>query len=164
MTLAYVGLGANIGDPPAAIERAVSEIRALPGTLLLRQASRYCTAPVGLLDQPDFMNTVVEIETSLTPEVLLQRFQMIELALGRQPTVHWGPRVIDLDLLLFGDVTLATAELTVPHAQMWRRLFVIAPLAELRPDLNDPDGVSILTRCAQLSHSQCVQREHAGIP
>jgi 2-amino-4-hydroxy-6-hydroxymethyldihydropteridine diphosphokinase len=140
------------------IHAAEGRLADLPGVVVKRRAAFYRTAPQGVVDQPDFINTVVEIETSTEPPELVKWFKSIEVELGRVPSEHWGPRVIDLDLLLYGDVRLSTPELTVPHAQMWHRLFVLAPLSELRPDLCDPAGRSIAALCETLSESQRVER------
>jgi 2-amino-4-hydroxy-6-hydroxymethyldihydropteridine diphosphokinase len=158
MTLAYVGLGANLGRPIVTINLAESRLADLPDVAVLRRAALYRTAPQGVTDQPDFINTVVEIETSVEPRELVAWFKAIEVELGRVPTERWGPRVIDLDLLLYGDVGMGTPELTVPHAEMWHRLFVLAPLSELRPDLHDPSGRSIREVCDVLRASQRVER------
>ena len=142
----------------ATIYAAENRLADLPGVVVKRRAAFYRTAPQGVLDQPDFINTVVEIETSAEPPELLKWFKSIEVELGRVPSEHWGPRVIDLDLLLYGDLQQSTADLTIPHAEMWRRLFVLAPLSELRPDLCDPDGRPITEVCETLSESQRVER------
>ena len=162
MTLAYVGLGANLGRPVATIGLAESRLGDLPGVAVLRRASLYRTAPQGVTDQPDFMNTVVELDTNAEPPKLVAWFKAIEVELGRVPNERWGPRMIDLDLLLYGDVDLKTPELTVPHAEMWNRLFVLAPLSELRPDLHDPGGKSIGAVCKALSGEQRVERIDVG--
>jgi 2-amino-4-hydroxy-6-hydroxymethyldihydropteridine diphosphokinase len=158
VTLVYVGLGANLGQPIVTINLAESRLGDLPGVTVLRRASLYRTAPQGVTDQPDFINTVVEISTDAEPAQLITWFKAIEVELGRVPAARWGPRVIDLDLLLYGEVGLGTPELTVPHAAMWNRLFVLAPLSELRPDLLDPSGRSIRAVCDALSGEQRVQR------
>ena len=158
MTLAYVGLGANLGRPVVTINLAESRVGDLPDVTVLRRAALYRTAPQGVTDQPDFINTVVEISAEAEPGQLVTWFKAIEVELGRVPSARWGPRVIDLDLLLYGDVGLSTPELTVPHAEMWIRLFVLAPLSELRPDLLDPSGRSIRAVCEALSGEQRVQR------
>jgi 2-amino-4-hydroxy-6-hydroxymethyldihydropteridine diphosphokinase len=157
VTLAYVGLGANVGSVIATIYAAEDRLGDLPATVVRRRASLYRTAPWGVVDQPDFINTVVEIETLLQPLDFLRALKSIELELGREPATHWGPRVIDLDLLLYGDVSLATPELHVPHAEIWQRLFVLEPLAELRPDLHHPDGRSIVMVSEDLRSSQRVE-------
>jgi 2-amino-4-hydroxy-6-hydroxymethyldihydropteridine diphosphokinase len=158
VTLGYIGLGSNLGESIATIKAAELHIADLPGIELLKRSSLYRTAPQGVLDQPDFINAVVEVQATAAPEDLLPRLKAIEVELGRKPSIPWGPRVIDLDLLIYGDVYLSTPELTIPHAEMWVRLFVLAPLAELRPDLHDPSGRPILDVCDSLRDSQRVER------
>jgi 2-amino-4-hydroxy-6-hydroxymethyldihydropteridine diphosphokinase len=158
VTLAYIGLGSNLGRSIETVKAAQARIANLPGIDLLRRSSLYRTAPQGVLDQPDFINAVVEVQATTAPEDLLPRLKGIEVELGRKPSIPWGPRVIDLDLLIYGDVKLSTPELTIPHAEMWDRLFVLAPLAELRPDLHDPGGRAILDVCDSMRDSQRVER------
>jgi len=157
MTLAYVGLGANVGSMIATIDAAEIRLGDLPGTVVRRRASLYRTAPWGVVDQPDFVNTVVEIETPLQPLELLRALKSIERELGRVPGVRWGPRIIDLDLLLYGEISQITEELNIPHTEMWQRLFVLAPLSELRPDLHHPDGRSIVEVSEDLRSTQRVE-------
>jgi 2-amino-4-hydroxy-6-hydroxymethyldihydropteridine diphosphokinase len=145
VTLAYLSLGANLGEPVDSIDRAIRKLQAQPEITVTRQASMYRTAPVGPVAQDDFVNTVVEIETSLNPMDLLARCKALEVELGRVPGTHWGPRVIDIDLLMVGDLTIISGGLNLPHPEMWRRAFVLAPLAELLPDLHSPDGQSIIS-------------------
>ncbi|MDI6908039.1 MAG: 2-amino-4-hydroxy-6-hydroxymethyldihydropteridine diphosphokinase [Thermoanaerobacterales bacterium] len=134
MALAYIGLGTNLGDRRANLDRALALLDAAPGVRVSRVASIYETAPVGYTAQPDFLNTVAEVETALAPADLLAVMQRIEDELGRVRTVRWGPRTIDLDLLLYDDLTLDNPALTVPHPRMAERAFVLVPLAELIPD------------------------------
>lgn len=134
---AYVGLGANLGDPQAALDDALRRIAALPGTTLLRRSSVYRTAPVDA-QGPDFFNAVAELDTGLEPLPLLQALHGIEQAHGRQRPYRNAPRTLDLDLLLFGDRVLDTPELTLPHPRLQQRAFVLVPLLELAPDLVHP--------------------------
>ena len=130
MTVAYVGLGANLGDREAAIRAAAA---ALPATRLstIRE-----TEPWGYADQPPFLNAVAEVETDLSPRALLERLLEIERSLGRRRGgPRWGPRTIDLDLLLFGAQTVDEPGLTVPHPRLAERAFVLEPLAEVAPSL-----------------------------
>ena len=130
MTVAYVGLGANLGDREAAIRAAAA---ALPATRLstIRE-----TEPWGYADQPPFLNAVAEVETNLSPRALLERLLEIERSLGRRRGgPRWGPRTIDLDLLLFGAQTIDEPGLIVPHPRLAERAFVLEPLAELAPSL-----------------------------
>ncbi len=139
----YIGLGSNIGDKEANLVRALFLIKAIKGAKITRQSSLYLSAPWGKTDQDDFLNQVVEIETNLTPIDLLHELQEIEIKLGRQKQVHWGPRNIDLDILLFGRENINLEELQVPHPYLMQRLFVLIPLAEIDPELIFPDGSKI---------------------
>jgi 2-amino-4-hydroxy-6-hydroxymethyldihydropteridine diphosphokinase len=134
---AYVGLGANLGDAAAALASAVAALRALPSTRLVRTSSLYRSAAVDAAG-PDYLNAVVELQTTLAPHALLAALQRIEAAHGRERSYPNAPRTLDLDLLLHGDVQLATPELTLPHPRLHRRAFVLVPLAEIAPDLRLP--------------------------
>ena len=131
-SIAYVGLGANLGDARAALQSALSALEELPDTVLLRASSAWRSAPIDS-SGPDYLNAVAELRTMLTPLDLLHRLQAIELAHGRERPYRNAPRTLDLDLLLHGDVTLDTPELTLPHPRAHMRAFVLAPLAELAP-------------------------------
>ncbi|BAF58387.1 MAG: 2-amino-4-hydroxy-6-hydroxymethyldihydropteridine diphosphokinase [Pelotomaculum sp.] len=135
---AYIGLGSNMGDKKANIERALEMLKASAGVRVKRVASLYRTAPLGYTRQDWFLNTVAEVETGLGPHELLALLLDIERRLGRVRTVRWGPRLIDLDLLVYGDEEIDTPALTVPHPRMGERAFVMVPLAELVPDLTVP--------------------------
>lgn len=132
-TLAYLGLGANLGDPIQQMLDAISALRRLPSSESLRCSSFYGSSPVGYDDQADFINCVVELETHLSAIELLDDIQVIENTLGRVRVVgnQNAPRLIDIDLLLYGDHTIDSERLTVPHPRMENRLFVIEPLLEL---------------------------------
>jgi dihydropteroate synthase len=136
----YLGLGANLGDRAGTIARAIQELDGHPALRVLRRASLYETAPVGVLEQPPFLNTVVEALTTLSGRPLLDAVKRVEQTLGRQSRERWGPREIDIDVLLHGATRLEEPGLEIPHRRMWERLFVLDPLAELRPDLVGPDG------------------------
>lgn len=138
--LAYVGFGSNRGDRRAFIRRAVESLGAAPGVHAVRLSPLYETAPVGYLEQPAFLNAVAEIQTSLGPIQMFLLLKRIEVELGRTPTFHWGPREIDLDLLLHPEGPVLRRGLAVPHPAMFQRAFVLAPLRDLRPDFRDPDG------------------------
>ncbi len=142
-TKAYIGLGSNVGDKKANLARARFLIEGLKGVRISKQSSLYETAPWGKTDQDDFINQVIEIETELRPLELLHQLQAIEIKLGRQKQVHWGPRNIDLDILLFGRENINLEELQVPHPYLMQRLFVLIPLAEIDPELIFPDGSKI---------------------
>ena len=136
MTQAFVGLGANLGDKAVTLEAALSALGALPGTQLLQASSFYRSAPVDA-GGPDFFNAVALINTELAPEALLDALQAIEQAHGRERPYQNAPRTLDLDLLLYGDQHIATARLTVPHARLTERAFVLLPLLEIAPGRAD---------------------------
>jgi 2-amino-4-hydroxy-6-hydroxymethyldihydropteridine diphosphokinase len=146
---AYVGLGSNMGDSRATLQRAVRALAALPGVRVRAVSPAYETKPVGVLDQPDFLNAVVALDVPAGPDpqtgslALLAALKSIEQAFGRQQRERWGPREIDLDLLLFGRHRIHVERpdarwLEVPHPQAHDRLFVLAPLADLAPGLRPP--------------------------
>lgn len=139
MVTAYIGLGANLGDREANIKQALSEL-ARSGCRPTRVSSIYETAPVGFSDQPDFLNAVAEIETDFMPRELLAALDTIERRIGREETFKWGPRIIDLDILLYGDQTLSEDNLEIPHPEMQHRAFVLTPLAEIAPEVKHPDS------------------------
>lgn len=141
MVTAYVALGANLGDPVATVRAAIDALRGIAGTRLTAASSLYRTAPVGLHHQPDFVNAAAALEIlepRLTAAVLLDEMFAIEAAFGRVRSVRNAPRTLDLDLLLFGTERRAEPGLTLPHPRMTERAFVLAPLAEIAPDLNIP--------------------------
>ena len=155
----YVGLGANVGDAQATLTAAVRALSALPGAQLDRVSSLYRTRPVGLTDQPDFLNAVVGLDVPAGADseagalALLAALKAIEAALGRQARERWGPRELDLDLLLFGPHQIQVERpdgrwLQVPHPQMADRLFVLAPLAELAPELHPPGWSETVAQAA----------------
>jgi 2-amino-4-hydroxy-6-hydroxymethyldihydropteridine diphosphokinase len=138
---AYVGLGANLGDPRAQLDEAVAALACVPGVELLGVSSVYESDPVGpVQDQPAFLNAVAELATTLAPARLLAALHEIEDTLGRVRTIRFGPRTCDLDLLLYGDVVSDDPALTLPHPRLAERRFVLDPLAELAPLLVLPDG------------------------
>ena len=142
---ACIGLGANLGDPARQIEQALTALAALPHTRLHGCSRRYRSPAIGPAGQPDYCNAVALLHTALAPEALLHALQGIETAAGRVRGERWGARVLDLDLLLHGDTACTTAHLTLPHPEMHRRRFVLAPLAELAADL-PPSQQDSLTR------------------
>ncbi|MDR9424825.1 MAG: 2-amino-4-hydroxy-6-hydroxymethyldihydropteridine diphosphokinase [Marinobacter sp.] len=139
-TEAYIGLGSNLQDPAAQLARAVAELAGLPETTLLAQSPFYASRPVGPQDQPDFVNGAARLQTTFSAHQLLDHLQSIEQAHGRERLRHWGPRTLDLDLLIFGNETIDDQRLTVPHAELANRNFVLRPLLDLNPDLTLPDG------------------------
>ncbi|HET9594512.1 MAG TPA: 2-amino-4-hydroxy-6-hydroxymethyldihydropteridine diphosphokinase [Anaeromyxobacteraceae bacterium] len=134
---AHVAVGSNLGDRWAHLASAARGLRALPRTAVVRASSVHDTAPMGPV-QPRFLNAVLELETALTPERLLDGLLAVEEAALRRREVHWGPRTLDLDLLLHGDAIRSSPRLTLPHPGLAARRFVLAPLAELVPDLAVP--------------------------
>ncbi len=129
---AYVGIGANLGDPVRAVTQAITDLDALPGTKLVAQSSLYRSAPVDAQGD-DYINAVAGLSTSLTPHQLLAALQAIENAAGRQRPFRNAPRTLDLDLLLFDAVRMDTVTLTLPHPRMAQRAFVLVPLHEIAP-------------------------------
>ncbi|BAD42168.1 2-amino-4-hydroxy-6-hydroxymethyldihydropteridine diphosphokinase [Symbiobacterium thermophilum] len=142
MTTAYLSLGANIGDPEGQLVSALRRLASAPGTSLAAVSGLYRTAPQGLTDQPDFLNCAARIETALDPYGLLALTQSIEADLGRVRTIRWGPRTIDIDILLHGQARLDGPGLTLPHPRMLERAFVLAPLLEVWRDGEEPAGIS----------------------
>lgn len=137
----YVGLGSNLDDPVNQVERALDELAQIANCHLTARSSLYRTAPMGPQDQPDYINAVAALETSLEPTVLLDALQSIEQLHGRvRKAEQWGPRTLDLDLLLYGEQCLDTPRLQVPHPGMKQRGFVLVPLHEIAPELVLPDG------------------------
>lgn len=138
--IAFVGLGANLGDAAATVREALRELDALPGTQLRRASRLYRTRAWGLQAQPDFINAVAMLETRLPPRELLDELLAIEHAHGRDRHAgpRWGPRTLDLDLLLHGDATIDEPALRVPHPHLHERAFVLLPLAEIAPDAMVP--------------------------
>lgn len=135
--LVYLGLGSNLGEREAHLRRALAELES-PKLRLLRTSGIYETEPIGFRDQGWFLNLVAEFETELFPKQLLARMQRVERSMGRERTVKNGPRVIDIDILLYGTSVIRTEGLEVPHPRYRERRFTLAPLAELAPELRDP--------------------------
>jgi len=137
LKIAYLGLGSNLGNRRGNLESAVQRLDS-PELRVLRLSSIYETEPRDLADQPWFLNQVIEVETTLFPRQLLRRVQKMELDLGRRRSVPKGPRLIDLDILLYASAKISTPGLEVPHPRMAERRFVLEPLAELAPELRHP--------------------------
>lgn len=132
----FLGLGANLGNRAANLRMALRYLTPLAAVTAV--SSLYETAPVGVAEQPPYYNAVCRLTTGLTPEGLLRYLKTIEFEIGRRPGPRWGPRPVDLDLLLYGDVVLESTDLVLPHPLVARRAFVLVPLAELAPDLRHP--------------------------
>ena len=137
-TRAYVALGANLGEPVAHLRAAVADLDALPGTRVVARSSLYRSAPVGLVDQPDFINAVVAVDTALEALPLLRTLLAIEARHGRVRSVPNAPRTLDLALLLDGEAVVGGTELTLPHPRMHERAFVLLPLLEIAPHVDLP--------------------------
>ena len=148
---AYIGLGSNLEQPVDQLRAGIAALAALPETALERCSSFYLSAPVGRLDQPDFINAVCRLRTALAPAALLRRLLAIEAGRGRSRAVSGGPRTLDLDLLLYGDRTVQQPGLALPHPRLHERAFVLYPLYELAPDLVIPGRgalADLLPACA----------------
>lgn len=154
MMRVYLALGSNLADPLHQVRSALDALAAIPQSRLIACSSLYRTPPYGPPDQPDYLNAAVALDTELSPEALLDHTQRIELEQGRVRKDHrWGPRTLDLDIMLFGNLTLATTRLTVPHYDMHNRAFMLLPLREIAPDLCLPDGTRIADLLAPLDSS-----------
>ena len=138
MPLVYIGFGSNIGDRLAHIQDAIRALSKTEGITLQKISSIYKTDPVGYEAQAQFLNGVAAIQTNLPPLSLLYTLKNIETEVGRRHRIRWGPREIDLDILIYGDMCLQTEKLVIPHPEMHRRGFVLGPLAEIAPDLVHP--------------------------
>lgn len=135
----YIGLGSNLGDPETQLTSALAALNGLPDTGLVRCSSFYRSKPLGPGDQPDFINAVALLDSGLTAKALLARLQSIENRQGRiRDGIKWGPRTLDLDMLLYGDEIIDEPGLMVPHPEMRHRNFVLIPLLELAPDIEIP--------------------------
>lgn len=140
MARAYLGLGSNQGDRVALLKAALERLEASGHVRVIKRSSLYETAPVGMTEQPRFVNLVAEVETNLDPQELLELALAAERSLGRVRAERWGPRTADVDILLYDDVRVETPTLTIPHPEMTRRRFVLEPLLEIAPDAMLPDG------------------------
>ena len=135
---AYIAIGSNLGDRRTYLEAGLREVASLPSTCLAAVSRAYETPPLGPVEQPDFLNAVFAIETSLAPAPLLAALLAAEKKHQRQRRIHWGPRTLDLDLLLYGERVVESAYLTLPHPHMHERSFVLVPLCEIAPRLSHP--------------------------
>jgi 2-amino-4-hydroxy-6-hydroxymethyldihydropteridine diphosphokinase len=155
---ACIGLGSNIGDREQYLLQAIQMLHEDPSINVIRCSSIYETEPVGYVDQASFLNMAVTVTTELSPQSLLHRMHEIEQSLGRTRDIHWGPRTIDLDLLLYGQLSMATPELTLPHPRMLERPFVLIPLIEMRGELSIPGCVSGFSELEKLDGKEGVKR------
>jgi len=162
MVRVYIGLGSNLDDPLSQIKAAIAELAHLPQSSLHAASPLYRTPPLGPADQPDYINAVVALDTALEPLELLDELQRIEQLHGRvRGALRWGPRTLDLDLLLYGDRFFTIERLTVPHPGLRERPFVIFPLQAIAPDLILPDGTPLASLAEKLA-AQKPPRVHEG--
>jgi len=158
VTLAFIALGSNLAEPLSQVNNALAALARIPGSRIVATSSFYRTPPLGPQDQPDYLNAAVALETTLSAEALLDNTQRIELEQGRvRKAERWGPRTLDLDIMLFGDATINTGRLTVPHYDIKNRAFMLLPLSEIAPALRFPDGerlADVLERldCSAIRH------------
>lgn len=157
MNVIYLGLGSNIGNCEAHIQQALDQLQT-DDLRLFGKSSLYETEPMGLREQTWFLNQVAQFETEFSPLQLLERIQEIEKNLGRKREIINGPRTIDIDILLFGEVIMKTAELTIPHPRYRERRFVLEPLAELSPTLRDPETSQTIASMLDAVCGQVVRR------
>ncbi|ODN66724.1 2-amino-4-hydroxy-6-hydroxymethyldihydropteridine diphosphokinase [Methylophaga muralis] len=136
--LAYIGLGSNLENPLQQIKTAIDDLQSLADINIVSVSSLYQSPPMGPADQPDYINAVLALETSLNPHQLLDALQSVEQLHGRVRKRHWGERTLDLDILLYGDQILDDERLKIPHPGMHERAFVLYPLAEIAPDIEIP--------------------------
>ena len=136
---AYIGIGSNLENPAAQVRQAFRELKDITHTHCTARSSLYRSDPIGPPGQPDYINAVACLETELDPDALLAELRAIENAHGRVRRIHWGPRTLDLDILLYGDRVQNSPHLTLPHPRMHERAFVLYPLHDIAPDLHIPD-------------------------
>jgi 2-amino-4-hydroxy-6-hydroxymethyldihydropteridine diphosphokinase len=151
-TICFIGLGSNLNDPALQVQAALLKLSQISKTMLIATSRLYRSPPMGPQDQPDFINAVAMLRTELTALSLLAALQKIESELGRERIAHWGPRTIDLDLLLFGDIVMDTPQLQIPHPGLTQRDFVIKPLLEIAAHLVLPCGTALRDCVADATH------------
>ncbi|MEB4677617.1 2-amino-4-hydroxy-6-hydroxymethyldihydropteridine diphosphokinase [Enterobacteriaceae bacterium G50] len=155
MTIAYIAIGSNLASPLEQVNAAIQALGEIPQSRIVALSSFYRTPPLGPQDQPDYLNAAVALETTLAPEALLDHTQRIELQQGRvRKAERWGPRTLDLDIMLFGDAVINTERLTVPHYDMKNRGFMLWPLFEIAPELVFPNGETLRERLTTLEASK----------
>ncbi len=160
MIRAYVGLGANLDGPAARLQRVFDELDAIPSTRVVTRSHLYKSAPLGPPDQPDYINAVAAIDTALEALPLLHALQALEARHGRRRDgERWGPRTLDLDMLLYGELALATPELTLPHPGLHERAFVLYPLSDVAPTLVIPGHGPIGALRERLPHTRIERLE-----
>lgn len=159
MSRAFIGMGSNIGDRIAHLRAGLTALMAAaPDVIVVGRSSVYESEPVGMTDQDDFYNAVVAVETTLSPSELLKLLHEIEIANGRQRLTRWGPRTLDLDLLLYSGVEQDDPDLTLPHPRLAERRFVLEPLLEVDRDVRHPDGTPVTRLLEDLGDGQAAWR------
>jgi 2-amino-4-hydroxy-6-hydroxymethyldihydropteridine diphosphokinase len=160
----YIGLGSNLADPRVQVEHALGALGNLPHTSLLRRSRLYRSAPWGRADQPEFINAVAQVQTELGARALLDALLALERHAGRERNAtRWGPRVLDLDILVYGEQLIDEPGLHVPHPHLHERAFVLLPLAEIAPDLSIPGRGRVAQLARQIDPTQCSPLEIATI-
>lgn len=162
MVTAYIGIGSNLGQPLENLRRAMALLGEREGVKIKRVSSVYLTEPVGYEDQDWFHNAAGEIETSLSPQELLELLQEIEKELGRVRVIRWGPRTVDLDILCYGHEQISTDSLQTPHPRMLERAFVLAPLSEIAADLVLTNGKTVMENLKNVDQDKkilCIQQK-----
>jgi 2-amino-4-hydroxy-6-hydroxymethyldihydropteridine diphosphokinase len=160
VTRAFVGLGSNLGDSRRIVAAATARLAVLPGTVLKCSSSHYLTPPWGVLDQPIFINSVVEIDTILSPGRLLEELLSLERQAGRiRGSERWGPRALDLDILLYGQELVSDAGLRIPHPHLAQRAFVLLPLAEIAAQQVVPGQGRVVDLLARIDAGECRRLE-----
>lgn len=154
MITAYIAVGSNLADPVSQAKQAIEALKALPDSEFIKASELYSSTPMGPQNQPDYINAVVAIKTNLTPLQLLDCTQAIELEQGRvRKDERWGPRTLDLDIILYGNEVINSERLTIPHYGMKEREFVLYPLAEIAPSLQLPDGTEVSSLLNQVDRN-----------
>lgn len=158
MTRVFIAVGSNLASPLDQVNAAIAALGEIPQSRVIAVSAFYRTPPLGPQDQPDYLNAAVELETDLPPEALLDNTQRIELQQGRvRKEERWGPRTLDLDIMLFGDEVINSERLIVPHYDMHNRGFMLWPLAEIAPDLRFPNGTLLAVVLQKLN---CTKPAH----
>ncbi|MDR5609976.1 MULTISPECIES: 2-amino-4-hydroxy-6-hydroxymethyldihydropteridine diphosphokinase [unclassified Arsenophonus] len=155
MQRVYIAIGSNLDDPLQQVQSAIRELQQLPNTKPIAVSSFYRSKPMGPQDQPDYLNAVIALDTELLPETLLKHTQSIELMHARvRKADRWGPRTLDLDIMLYGQQVIQTTHLTIPYYGLKEREFVLYPLAEIAPQLRFPDGELLSDRLQQVAKNE----------
>ena len=158
---AYIGLGSNLEDPETQLRQAFDELAGIACSKLVACSPLYRSDPMGPPGQPDYINAVARLDTGLDAEALLDALQAIEQAHHRQREIHWGPRTLDLDLLLYGDAVIASERLSVPHPYLSERAFVLYPLADIAPELQVPGQGALAQLLTVCPHTGLERLDHA---